>query len=266
MPKSAEQVSLTNHDSGMKTVHFISDLHLSAATPRITECFLAYLEGPAREASALYILGDLFDAWPGDDCLQSPDDDFNQRIVAALQRLSQRGVALSIMHGNRDFLLGPAFASATGARLIGDPFFIDLGTQSFVLAHGDALCIDDWQYQAFRAQVRAPEWQQAFLARPLDERKAIANSLRQQSEIAKREKLNNARQYEMDISEAAVERLLAEFGFVPLIHGHTHRPDDHIRQIDGRPPVRRHVLADWRDDRGEYLQWNGDVLSRHPLA
>ena len=248
----------------MKTVHFISDLHLSATTQRITERFLAYLDGPARTASALFVLGDLFDAWPGDDCLESPDDGFNRQIATALKRLSQADVSLSIMHGNRDFLLGTAFASATGARLVDDPFLLDLGTQSFVLAHGDALCTDDAPYQEFRAQVRSPAWQQSFLARPLAERKAIANALRQQSEVAKREKLSNARQYEMDVSEPAVERLLADYDFAPLIHGHTHRPDDHYHQV-GAHSIQRHVLADWRDDRGEYLLWNGNALERCSL-
>ena len=264
MPKSAEHLSLTDLASGMKAVHFISDLHLSATTPRITERFLAYLDGPARTASALFVLGDLFDAWPGDDCLESPDDGFNQQIAVALRCLSQDGVSLNIMRGNRDFLLGAAFASATGAHLVDDPFLLDLGTYSFVLAHGDALCTDDTPYQEFRAQVRSPSWQRSFLARPLVERKAIANALRQQSEVAKREKLSNARQYEMDVSETAVERLLADYDFAPLIHGHTHRPRDHYRQVGSRS-IERHVLADWRDDRGEYLLWNGDSLNRCPL-
>lgn len=240
-------------------IDFLSDLHLSPQAPGTARRFLDYLAGPARDAEAVYILGDLFEAWPGDDGIDDPDEPFNREIVDALARLTAAGTQLYVMHGNRDFLLGDAFAERVGARLLPDPFVLSLPTWQFVLSHGDALCTDDTAYLAFRAQVRAPAWQAGFLAKPLAERKAIAAALRQQSEAAKRDKL--AQPYLMDLNPAATDDFLRQHGYATFIHGHTHRPDRHDHLVDGIH-VERWVLADWHDDRGEILRWNGESLER----
>lgn len=244
-------------------IHFISDLHLSPQTPGITRIFLEYLGGFARTAEHLFILGDLFEAWPGDDCIKDTEDHYPREIVTALRRLTDTGVALSIMQGNRDFLLGEQFASYCGARLLPDPYVLSLTDGQFVLAHGDALCTDDTDYQKFRHQVRQPAWRAAFLARPLAERKTIAATLRQQSENAKQEKLKQG-QYLMDLNPAATDDFLREYGYVTFIHGHTHLPAKHAHLVDGID-VERWVLADWREDQGECLCWNGEQLSRQVL-
>ena len=158
---------------------FISDLHLSPRTPGATSLFLAFLAGRARQAEALYILGDFFEAWVGDD---DGDDPFHRQIIDALRAASDSGLAIYLLHGNRDFLLGAGFATASGVTLLPDPYVLSLPTWQFVLSHGDALCTDDTAYQAFRRQVRDPAWQQAFLAKPLAERQAIARHMRAQSE------------------------------------------------------------------------------------
>ncbi|MBN9422364.1 MAG: UDP-2,3-diacylglucosamine diphosphatase [Candidatus Accumulibacter sp. 66-26] len=239
---------------------FVSDLHLSAQAPGVTRLFLDFLAGRARAAAELYVLGDLFEAWPGDDCIDDPDDRYNAGIVAALRELSDAGVALSVMRGNRDFLLGDDFATRSGARLLPDPYVLSLPAWQFVLAHGDALCTDDREYQTFRLQVRDPAWRAAFLAKPLAERKAIAAALRQQSENSKRDKA----QYQMDLNAGATEDFLREHGYATFIHGHTHRPATHDHIVDGIH-VERWVLADWHDDRGECLCWNGETLTREAL-
>lgn len=240
---------------------FIADLHLSSKTPGVTRIFLDFLGGRARAAEHLFVLGDLFEAWPGDDCIDDPDDPFSAHIVEALNALSEAGVALSLMRGNRDFLLGDEFAARSGARLLADPYVLSLPTWQFVLAHGDALCTDDHDYQKFRAQVRDPAWRSAFLARPLAERKAIASALRQQSETSKREKSR----YLMDVNSGATEDFLREHGYATFIHGHTHRPATHDHIVDGIH-VERWVMADWHEDRGECLCWDGEALSREALT
>ena len=239
---------------------FVSDLHLSPQAPGVTRLFLDFLAGRARAAAELYVLGDLFEAWPGDDCIDDPDDRYNAGIVAALRELSDAGVALSVMRGNRDFLLGDDFAARSGARLLPDPYILSLPAWQFVLAHGDALCTDDREYQTFRLQVRDPAWRAAFLAKPLAERKAIAAALRQQSENSKRDKA----QYQMDLNAGATEDFLREHGYATFIHGHTHRPATHDHIVDGIH-VERWVLADWHDDRGECLCWDGETLVREAL-
>ena len=241
-------------------IHFISDLHLAPHTPGATGLFLDYLNGPARSADHLYILGDLFEAWPGDDGIDDPEDDFNRRIVGALRALSDAGTALSVMHGNRDFLLGPDFSARAGARLLPDPYVLTLPTWQFVLSHGDALCTDDTDYQAFRTQVRNPTWRSAFLSKPLHERKAIAAALRQGSEAAKRIKLEQS-QYLMDLNPADTDDFLRANGYVTFIHGHTHQPARHEHRVDGIA-VERWVLSDWHETYGEYLCWDGETLRR----
>lgn len=221
---------------------FISDLHLTEDEPANVDAFLAFLQGPAREAASLFILGDLFEYWAGDDDLATP---FNARIAAAIRAVADAGTAVHFMTGNRDLLAGPAFADAIGATLLDDPARVRFGDTAdapvLLLAHGDALCTDDLAYQAYRRQVRDPAWQAGFLAQPLAARKAFIAGLRQKSEAAKAEKAMEI----MDVNADAVATLLREHGYPTLIHGHTHRPDCHQFQVDGRA-CQRHVLADWR--------------------
>lgn len=236
---------------------FVSDLHLSPRSPGATALFLAFLAGRARQAEALYILGDLFEAWIGDDDLDEP---YNAGIVAALRSAADSGLAIHVMHGNRDFLLGAEFATAAGIRLIDDPTVLSTAEWQFVLAHGDALCLDDAAYMAFRAQVRDPQWQAALLARPLAERRAIAAQMREASEASQRGKANPY----TDLQPAATEDFLRAHGYATFIHGHTHRPATHDHIVDGIH-VERWVLADWHEDRGECLVWDGVALSREAV-
>ncbi len=235
---------------------FISDLHLSEDEPANVDAFLAFLDGPARSADSLFILGDLFEYWAGDDDLATP---FNARIAAAIRALADAGTAVFFMTGNRDLLAGPAFADAIGATLLDDPARVCFGDTDtapvLLLAHGDALCTDDLAYQAYRRQVRDPAWQAGFLAQPLSARKAFIAGLRQKSEAAKAEKAMEI----MDVNADAVAALLREHGYPTLIHGHTHRPDCHRLQVDGRDCV-RHVLADWRGT-ARWLTFDGAHLT-----
>lgn len=221
----------------MKPTLFISDLHLSRERPHINRLFFDFLRGPATEAQALYILGDLFEYWAGDDDLIDP---FNAEIAASLRALSNGGVHLYFMHGNRDFLCGDQFARACGLLLLPDPTLIDLYGTPTLLMHGDTLCTDDLPYQAFRKQVRDPAWQRAFLAQPLPARKAMIEKLRLQTEQEKRGKTMEI----MDVTLCAVTEALREHKVPRLIHGHTHRPARHTHEVEGE--VReRWVLHDW---------------------
>ena len=242
---------------------FISDLHLSPLAPGVTRIFLDFIGGIARTAEHLYILGDLFEAWPGDDCIDDPEDAFNLGIITALRALTDAGAPLSVMHGNRDFLLGEAFAKRSGATLLPEPTILSLSNEQLVLAHGDQLCTDDSEYQKFRAVVRTPAWRQSFLDKSLKERKAIAAALRQQSEASKREKLALADTM-MDVNPHATDDFLREHGYATCIHGHTHRPATHAHMVDGIH-VERWVLSDWHEDRGECLCWDGQQLRREAL-
>jgi UDP-2,3-diacylglucosamine hydrolase len=218
------------------TVLFISDLHLTAGDAETTRRFVEFMDGPARAARELYILGDLFEAWIGDD----DDDPRLEPIVGALRRLTDAGVACALMHGNRDFLLGRQFCASTGARLLGDYERITPFGEPVLLTHGDLLCTDDTRYMTLRAELRSPDWQRDFLARPLDERRQIASDLRQLSatEIAAKD------EYIMDVNQAAVERAMREHDVRLLLHGHTHRPAVHRFALDGRPAARI-VLGAW---------------------
>lgn len=228
---------------------FISDLHLSPDEPATVARFLAFLQDPARSAQQLFILGDLFDYWTGDDDLADP---FNARIVAALRSLADGGVSVSFMAGNRDFLIGPQFAAAAGLELLPDPCVRDIAGVPTLLMHGDTLCTDDADYQRFRATVRDPAWQAAFLARPLTERKREIAALRARSETEKRVKPMEI----MDVNSAAVEAALRKHGVTALIHGHTHRQGRHTYSIDGRDCM-RWVLGDWHPERGSALACSG---------
>jgi UDP-2,3-diacylglucosamine hydrolase len=240
---------------------FVSDLHLSAQTPELNALFLDFLGGRARAAEALYILGDLFEYWVGDDDL---DDPCHAAVAAALRELADSGVAVHVMRGNRDFLLGERFAAASGAQLLPDPYVLSTPEWQFVLSHGDALCTDDRDYQAFRAQSRHPDWQAAFLQKPIAERRAIARALRERSEAGKAEKASQA-DYLMDLNPGDTDDFLRVHGYATFIHGHTHQPATHDHIVDGIH-VERWVLADWHDGRGECLVWDGERLTRETLT
>lgn len=224
---------------------FISDLHLSPAEPGTVQTLLDFLAGPARGAERLTILGDLFDYWAGDDDLADP---FSARIVAALRTLSDRGVRLEFMAGNRDFLVGEDFAHAAGLTLLPDPCVRDIAGVRTLLTHGDALCSDDVDYQRFRAQVRDPAWRAAFLARPLADRKREIETLRMMSETEKRHKPAEI----MDVNADAVTAWFVAHRAEALIHGHTHRQGRHEYVLNGKICT-RWVLGDWHPGRGNAL-------------
>ena len=222
---------------------FISDLHLDPERPDITATFVDFLRGEARGADALYILGDLFEAWVGDD----DPSGVGATVAAEVKALADSGVPAFFMRGNRDFLLGDAFARRAGMTVLPDPAVIVLYGRPVLLMHGDLLCTDDTAYQQFRAQVRDPRWQAQFLSQPLPARLAFAKqareaSLQRQSEM----KGGDRARFETitDVSPAAVHETLHRFGVDTLIHGHTHRPAIHELDVDGRA-CRRIVLGDW---------------------
>jgi len=223
---------------------FISDLHLDPSRPAIVAQLERFLSEVVPGAEALYILGDLFEYWVGDDGLALP---FPRRIAQRLHAASAHA-PVHFMHGNRDFLAAGRFARETGAALLDDPTTIDLYGTRTVLLHGDTLCTDDVRYQAFRKQVRDPAWQEATLALPIEERLVLANRMRTQSEGTKQ-----ATEVEiMDVSPDAVARAFAECGCELMIHGHTHRPGRHVHRVGGRECV-RWVLPDWYES-GGYLE------------
>jgi UDP-2,3-diacylglucosamine hydrolase len=224
---------------------FVSDLHLSPARPGIVDSFLGFVADTAARAEALYVLGDLFDYWVGDDDLAEA---FNTRVCDALAGLARSGVRLGVMHGNRDLLLGQAFAQRCGAKLLDDPVEVDLYGTRTLLMHGDTLCIDDLKYQKWRTYARDPETQRKFLAQPLAQRWQQMRGLREDSERDKQEKTEAI----MDVAPVAVESVLRSHGYPRLIHGHTHRPARHVHRVDGRQ-CERWVLPDWYE-RGGYLR------------
>ncbi len=222
---------------------FVSDIHLCPTRPQTASAFRRFLAGEARGASALYILGDLFDYWAGDDDL---DDPFNREIVSAIRQLAL-DVPVSFIAGNRDFLIDSAFAAAANLRLLPDMTVIHIGGKRTLLLHGDTLCTDDHAYLAFRSEVRTRQWSDTFLSRPLDERKADIEALRRASEAAKRDKPSAI----MDVNADAVAAALRDHNCRRMIHGHTHRPGHHLFQVDG-DRCERWVLAEWHDG-GQYL-------------
>lgn len=237
-------------------VVFLADLHLDASAPEALERFRAFT-GRATRASAVYILGDLFEVWIGDD-----DDSALARATAdALARLSAAGVPTWFMAGNRDFLVGERFLARAGIDWLDDPAVIDLFGVRTLLCHGDTLCTDDHAYQAFRARVRDPAWQAEFLARPLAERRHIAEGLRADSQDAMSGKAATA----MDVPATAVEAAAREHGAERIIHGHTHQPARHEHTVDGRR-VERWVLADWYTAPGILVADDGGVHACEPEA
>ena len=224
---------------------FVSDLHLDAALPAAIAQFEAFLQGPARAADALYILGDLFESWVGDD----DEDPERARVCAALLSLGRAGIACYACHGNRDFLLARGFEQRTGCLVIQDPTLIDLYGERVLLMHGDALCTGDAAYQRLRSTVRDPAWQRRFLRLPLATRRGLADAARAGS----RAHTGMTAPDIMDASEGAVLAALRAAGVRALIHGHTHRPGVHEFVLDGAR-ARRYVLGAWYEQ--------GSVLRR----
>jgi UDP-2,3-diacylglucosamine hydrolase len=240
------------------TTLFISDLHLCGARPAITGLFLDFLRRRARSADALYILGDLFEYWIGDEAVEQ--EEF-RAIVRGLRELTASGTPVFVMHGNRDFLMAHGFETATGCHLLADPARIDLHGTPTLLMHGDSLCTDDVEYMAFRAQVRNPAWQREFLAKPVAERDRIVRDFREISKSSTASKKPEI----MDVNQNAVEAIMREHDVQRLIHGHTHRPKEHVFTLDSRP-ARRMVLGDWYEQ-GSVLSVgaHGWVLEGLPL-
>ncbi|MFK5913774.1 MAG: UDP-2,3-diacylglucosamine diphosphatase [Woeseiaceae bacterium] len=215
---------------------FISDLHLSDERKSITELFLSFLDERASKADALYILGDLFEVWPGDDMIQ-PD---YTTSISKMKELADNGLPLFVMQGNRDFLMAEIFAKISGATLIQDPKIIDLYGTPTLLMHGDTLCTDDVDYQKFRKMVRNSEWKKDFFAKSNDERLAMTGKYRK---ISKEETAKKSMDI-MDVNQAAVESTMLEHDVQQLIHGHTHRPAIHDFSVANKN-MKRIVLGDW---------------------
>jgi len=227
------------------TALFISDLHLTPARADITGAFELFLHEIPRPGDTLYVLGDLFEYWAGDDDVSAP---FNARVCDALAKTAAGGVGLFFMHGNRDFLAGEGFADRARVSLLPDPYVFDLHGMRTVLMHGDTLCTDDTEYQKFRAVVRDAAWRNAFLARPLAARHAEIERLREKSETEKAGKSLEI----MDVNEDAVRKVLLETGATRMIHGHTHRPGRHD-YVMGGSARKRWVLPAW-DQHAGYLR------------
>ncbi|HYN54621.1 MAG TPA: UDP-2,3-diacylglucosamine diphosphatase [Methylotenera sp.] len=224
---------------------FISDLHLCVSRPYITEAFLHFLKHTAVKADSLYILGDFFEYWAGDDDIE---EIHHQTIIAALSALAITGVDIFFMHGNRDFLVSTDFCKVAKITLLQDPTLINLYGKKVLLSHGDDLCTDDVAYQDFRRQVREAKWQQDFLSQSLQARKSQIEAIRMRSEHEKSLKSSQI----MDVNQQAVKTLLVKFNYPELfIHGHTHRPYEHHIELNGYN-ITRWVLGDWYEQ-GSYL-------------
>jgi UDP-2,3-diacylglucosamine hydrolase len=235
----------------------IADLHLDPSRPQITDLFEHYLASDeVRHADALYILGDLVEAWVGDD----DDAELPARIAAATRAVRDAGVPVYFMVGNRDFLLGPAFAARAGLTLLDDGTVHDIHGRRTLLMHGDVLCTDDIAYQAVRRQVRTPEWQAQILAMPLQARRAFAAKAREDS----KSHTGNTMESIMDVNADAVAEAMRKAGVTRLIHGHTHRPAVHDFQLDGAP-AQRIVLGDWYEQ-GSVLRVDADGVELRGLA
>jgi UDP-2,3-diacylglucosamine hydrolase len=228
------------------TTLFISDLHIDAARPAIIGQFLQFLEREAKNAAALYVLGDLFESWIGDDA----PDSAQAAAIAGLRALTSSGVPCFVMHGNRDFLLSRQFCDMSGAQLLHDPLIVTLYGEAVLVMHGDALCTDDRAYQRLRATVRDADWQRQFLALPIESRRALAGAARAGSQAH-----TAAMEHAItDVNPDSVAMALRAAGTSTLLHGHTHRPAIHALEVDGRPRTRI-VLGDWYDQ-GSVLRWD----------
>jgi len=225
---------------------FVSDLHLEADRPDIGNQFIQFLKTEAMEADDLYILGDLFESWVGDD---DPNAHY-AKIKMAIRKVVDKGVPVYFMHGNRDFMIGRQFANETGVEILKDPYPVTMYGQKALLTHGDALCTDDTQYQRVRVMTRNPDWQASILAKPLKERLRIAAEARRQS----LERTLNLSMAIMDVNQDEVRRVITTHGVDVLLHGHTHRPDIHTIDLGNRK-ARRIVLGDWYMQ-GSVLRWD----------
>jgi len=222
------------------TTLFISDLHLDESRPDITQAFYEFLDQRALNADELYILGDFFEVWIGDD----EDTAFPSEVRKHLRKLTDNGTELFLMGGNRDFLLGKAFSDSVGATLLEDPTVIDLYGERVLLMHGDSLCTRDTEYMAFRAQARSDEFQQTLLSQPLEQRRALAKQLREQSKNMNSLKAEDI----MDVTPEEVSKAMDEAQVQVMIHGHTHRPAYHPVELDHEERGERIVLGDWDKD------------------
>lgn len=234
------------------TTLFISDLHLDDSRPNITALFLDFLKNNARRAEALYILGDFFEAWVGDD----DDSSLGKTVTHALRELSEHGVPIFFMRGNRDFLIGADFANRAGLQILPDPCVLELYGTPTLLMHGDLLCSDDTAYQAFRAQVRGNAWQSQFLSQPLAARQAFAAQARAASKQHQSGLMDDKQENIMDVTQTTVEAIMKRYGVNRLIHGHTHRPAIHQFHVD-EVSSQRIVLGDWYSQ-GSVLQVDSD--------
>lgn len=231
------QEASISYNPAMTTL-FISDLHLSENHPEITRAFERFLQEQAQHAAALYILGDFFEAWVGDD----DHSEFINHIKKLLKTLSDSGVKLFIMRGNRDFLIGKKFCSEVGANFLPDPSLITINNQKILLTHGDYLCTDDRAHQAFRRKADHPQLQKIFLCLPLFFRRYLADRMRSFS-IQRQQ----ARKNYIDVNQTAVEELMAKHDILLMIHGHTHRPDTHEFELNEQK-AKRIVLSDWDEN------------------
>ncbi len=230
---------------------FISDLHLDEQRPAISRAFFHFVEHQAKDADALYILGDFFESWIGDD----DSSELIEQVKTALSALRPSGCKLYLMHGNRDFLIGEQFCQDVSATLLSDPTVIQLAGENTLLMHGDSLCTGDHEYLAFRQMARSEQWQQQILSKSLAERRALAKQMRMASSEANSNKAEDI----MDVTPEEVLKVMTEHRCQRLIHGHTHRPARHAMTINGRN-AERIVLGDWHQQ-GWQLECNGQQLS-----
>lgn len=226
------------------TIYFVSDLHLKPERPDLTRAFSHFLNTTAQGSEALYLLGDIFEAWIGDD---TPTPTL-EPVFNSLKQLSDQGCKIFFQHGNRDFLVGEAFAKSINASLLPEELTVDLPVGKTVISHGDQLCLDDIDYMQFRTMVRNPQWQQDFLSKSLEERLAIARHIRD----ASKERTAEKAEYITDVNQQAVTDLFIRAGVNLMIHGHTHRPCIHQHEVNGKQATRI-VLGDW-DKLGWYLK------------
>lgn len=221
---------------------FVSDIHLCESRPSITNAFISFVNKITNRVDALYILGDLFEYWVGDDSMQ------HGNVIEALKALTGRHTKVFLMHGNRDFLIGSEFEKKSGATLLNDPTLIEIYGKKILLCHGDTLCTDDIEYQFFRDKIRNKSWEREFLRKSLLERISIANEFRKESELNKKNKSLEI----MDVNHDEINRTLIQFNYPDFfIHGHTHRPNQHFINIDGHQ-IQRIVLGDWYEQ-GSYF-------------
>lgn len=237
-------------------IHLISDLHLDESRPETTQRLIEYLSGPAHRAASLYILGDLFEVWIGDDAR----DSVGEQLIEPFRQLSARGTRVYFMAGNRDFLVGDEYCQRANIQRIDEPLILEGVTPATLLMHGDTLCTDDTDYQRFRRKVRNPAWQRKILSRPLAWRKLLARIARSISRWRNRRKPTAI----MDVNPQSVHDCFREHAVQRLIHGHTHRPAIHDLNIEGKP-CQRMVLGDWDGRRGSLIEIKGNRAGLLPL-